>query len=226
MGAPAPDLPAKATDAIDTLARLFPRPTNAQALAALDGLSQAADADAGVRQGLTELVAESYLMTLGVLPRMRFLASGWTNPGDKLRLPTDAAWWSATYKFPLWDVLFTFADIQEKAGLSPSVAWQQPLSEGDQGELSQTLLAVASELATIVRLKQDTCTPYIIPTKRGVLPTPSFACLAKVKGKEAIDERKQRKDDATRASWVKAGLFFGAIYVIAFHFRHGRVPWR
>lgn len=220
------------TSNIDSLSRSVPRPTNAQALAALEAQWEATDKDAAVAGGFPEDVAEAYFMTLGILPRMRMLACGWTKPGDKMRLPTDAAWWAATYAHPLWAPLWTYANQVRASGATRPWSMDPQLASGEPGALSHSILGVASELAAITRLGHDVCAPYLIPRVRNVLPQPSAVCIARIGAKKKKDDRDKDTGERKRDEKVRAATNTGvvllvgfAVYAITFHHKHGRWPW-
>lgn len=164
---------------------------------------------------------------------MRALACGWVNPGDKFKSPNDVAWWGARYKFPLWEGLSTWEGLLRKAKLDTTFNWNQKLADGDPAELSQAMLAVADELSTITAAGHDICAPYIIPESFGLLPKPNLVCIAKLKSKDEIDRRnkekeaeRQKRKDRDAIGVVGLVLVLGLVYVVAFHYKHGRTPWR
>jgi hypothetical protein len=144
------------------LSSRFPRPTNAQAVAALDLM-----VDESAPAGLADNIARAYYPPDGILPRMRMLAWGWTKPGDKFKSPNDAAWWAATYQFPLWNPLTTLVQQLDIAGIAPAMALDEDLAKGDPAELSRSFPIVVAESGAV---EADPSPKFLIPPGAGQLP--------------------------------------------------------
>lgn len=158
---------------VDSLASRWPRPTNAQALAVLDGLApQWSAASSAIAAGVPSTV-ETFLAPAGILPRMRLLACGWTKPGDTLRRPQDSAWWGAPYAFPLWNPLRTYASlVGSVAGVE--MRPDDDLASGDIAALSQSIVLLVDDAAPVF---EAPCPKWLIPPGRGQLPIPNPECL-------------------------------------------------
>jgi hypothetical protein len=218
---------------INAASRAFPNATNAQALAACETLMEWDSADSGAKAGIPADAAQAFLMPDGILPRMRFLACGWVNPGDRFKSPTDSGWWGKAYGRPLWEPLRTYAKLLKSARAGQDTfRWNDKLSEGDAAELSQSMLAASSELVAITNMGHDVCAPFLIPRVDDVMPQPNAPCLVRLgiedKRKERDKERKERKEEKqSEQTKTKATvlLLLGVAYIVAFHFKHGRAPW-
>lgn len=173
MGSPTAQ-PGTALQAIRKLSSSFPNPTNAQAVAALDAFSQV-DAASAIDGGVPDTIAQSFLRPAGILPRMRLLAWGWTNVGDKFKLPTDAAWWGKSYGYPLWNPLTTYLTEVTKAGFEPpAVFWDSDLARGDVAELSRSMQALQQDAGDVF---EAPCPRWLIGPKPGQLPVLNPECI-------------------------------------------------
>lgn len=227
-----PQVSADPAEAIAQLAKAVTKPTNAQVMAVLDGaLWEASDSAGAVKSGLPSDLAEMYFVPYGILPRMRLLACGWTNPGDKLREPTDV-WWTQPYKggvhARVWEPLAAYAAKMAAAGRTKGFVLDQDMWLAHPAALSQAIADVSSELRAISAAGADVCAPWFIP-RVAVLPQPNAACQIRLglgrqvddeKGK-LIDKEKERRDGRGQSALV----LLGVVYLVAFHFRHGRLPW-
>jgi len=193
--------------AIRTLSSTYPSPTNAQAIAALDSFA-AVTADQAIADGVREDVARSFYGPDGVLPRMRLLAWGWTNPGDLLRPPSDRKWWQAAYGRPLWNVLETlFSQLGDNA---QPLQWDAQEAAGDEAELSRSYAAVVAD--DLPPVNEAPCPRYLIPPGRGQMPIPNPECLRKPAREiaEKIPMPRRKQGDA---GWLLLLLIFGAMYI-------------
>lgn len=161
--------------AISALSKKYPKPTNAVALAATSAVYLPGDWTAGVKAGLGEYAAHSFLMPAGVLARMRLLAGGWTNPGDRFKEEA-SSWWGQPYKYALWNPLTTYQSLLDKAGIDAPFAWDDSLAAGNQAAIVNALELAKEDLDNIVRAGRSKCPPYIIPTGVGVMPMPNPVC--------------------------------------------------
>lgn len=152
----------------------MPRPTNAQALAALNAAFEPVDIDHA--DGYARDTAQRWVMPDGILPRMRLVACGWKNPGDRFRAAEDAAWWARPYELPMWVPLLTYAQTSEKAG-QVGWLWDDAMARGDSTALSHGIISAQSELDKIVAARSDKCLPYFVPKRAGVQPLPNKPCL-------------------------------------------------
>lgn len=173
-----------AADAIAELAKAFPKPTNAQALAVLVGNSfEPPTIDAKTKW------AEPWAGGLGVLPRMRLAASGWLKKGDTVRSPDDAAWWSAPFvlgppvALPLasvWTAIATYAATVEREAKSTAWVLAPDLFAGDSAAIATELVNVADDLAALQSKRADECTPYVVAFKPGAQPIANVPCLTRI----------------------------------------------
>lgn len=153
-------------------------------------------ADHAIEAGVDETTARSFLQPDGILTRMRALACGWTKPGDKLRDPSDRAWWSRTYAFPLWNPLATYVD--RISNVTPDAVrgtFDEALAAGDSTALSQFLADHMQ--AEITDLLEAPCPQWIIPPGKGQMPVPNPDCAAKENDRlrrEKETRRKQREE--------------------------------
>jgi hypothetical protein len=194
-------------------------------------------------------IAQSYLMTLGVLPRMRLLACGWTNPGDRFRSPMDAAWWSAPYGRPLWEPLLTYARAADAVTNVGPLQWDATLALGDAGALSHALSRVASELEVIHAAGHDVCAPFLIPTLEGVLPQPGASCLTRLGVTPVAKQQTASTPTATDVttdvtvgppqpdpssagkkpepmSGTEMVVVAAGVFALMYKHKHGRWPWQ
>jgi hypothetical protein len=167
-----------AAEAIAVLAKSFPRPTNAMALAALHSAWEATSADTGTAAGIPASIALGWFMPDGILPRMRLVACGWRNPGDNFRAPTDEVWWRTPFALPLWVPLATYARTVERLAHQTAWLFDDDMSKGDSDALSPALRATAADLRDIERVFSDKCLPYSVPRAPGVQPIPNAPCIA------------------------------------------------
>lgn len=167
-------------DIIASLRSRYPNPTNAQALAALEMFGdRTVEEVRGALPGdsLTSAATIEYLDAVGrfllpdgVLPRMRLLAWGWTQPGDKFKSPADGGWWKRIYDYPLWNVIDTYILYQQG-----DLYFDHELAAGDQGELSRSLAAVVQY--DLPPVQEAPCPRYLIPPGKRQLPIPNPACV-------------------------------------------------
>lgn len=187
---------------ISKLASRFPNPTNAVALAALEGVQQWTNADAAKKIGVDALTADSFLEPDGILTRMRALACGWTKPGDKMRLPTDTAWWNKAYAFPLWNPLTTYVtNISKVPSVGTDVFFDEDIARADSAALSTALGGMNAE---ITELLEAPCPRWIIPPGRGQMPIANPECAKKDKerlDRERAIERDQRQKANKSEAW-------------------------
>lgn len=169
--------------------------------------TNADDARAG---GIADVFASAYMMPLGILPRMRLLAFGWEKPGDTLRQPTDRAWWSKRYTSggfaprKLWEPLSTYVD---KVVPNTTPHFPEDVAAMDATALARQRNATASELEDIQRVKADICAPFIIPARRGVVPTPETVCIARIEAARQGDKSKPLIPSRPGLPWwVIAGI--------------------
>jgi hypothetical protein len=165
----APDqMTGSALEALRSLRSRYPTPTNATALAALDGVT----IPGGPRD---DGVLERYVAPDGILPRMRLLAWGWTKQGDRFKSPSDTAWWKATYQYPLWNPLETLVDQLQRQSEEVTMWWDDDLAHGDKAELSRSYASVLQ--SDLPPVNESPCPKWIIPPGRGQLPLPNPTCL-------------------------------------------------
>jgi hypothetical protein len=152
------------------LASSYPRPTNAQAVTALDAFDQYVAGDL-IAQGVPEDWARAFALPDGIFPRMRLLAWGWVKPGDRFKQPTDKLWWAAPYKYPLWDPIATYLDaVTAHAGASePGWHWDAAMAAGDSASLSHSFAAVVGNDWGAIR--KDASPKWLIPPPgAGLMP--------------------------------------------------------
>lgn len=182
-----PPIAGPAIDGIKQLSARFPKPSNAQALAALAALFEV-DVATAEAAGWDHFVAQAWFVPLGILPRMRLNACGWKGAGDRFHDATDSAWWDKEYDGPLWVPLATYVKTH------PTAASQWFLDEqlvlGDSTSLSTELGNVTADLAAVVGAFADKCQPYLVPRVLGVQPIASIACLTLVAGRQKVDPEK------------------------------------
>lgn len=156
------------------LSSRFPNPTNAQAIAALDGLSQSVDADTAIASGMREDVARAFLHPDGIFPRMRLLAWGWEKPGDKLQGSGNAEWWRKRYQYPLWNPIETYIYAVESGGGFADITWDDDLARGSSALLSYALPNVVQyDLPPVM---EAPCPRWLIPPGKRQLPVPNPEC--------------------------------------------------
>jgi hypothetical protein len=165
---------------LQELSSRWPRPTNAQALAALRAFGHATATDeAAAHAGFPPMVARAFCLPLGVLPRMRLRAAGWRKPGDAIRNATSEQW-AAAYDGPLWEVLGTFVDLAAKHNIEQGARLDEDIATGDSATLAQAADDLAAELAIIQAALADHCEPYLVPRRRGAVPEPNAPCMASI----------------------------------------------
>lgn len=113
-------------------------------------------------------VARRYQAPDGILPRMRLLAWGWEKPGDKLRSPSDSAWFSRRYQYPLWAPIATYVSQLVNAGQEPpAFQWDEDLAKGDAGELARSLPDAVQAMAVVSASPHP---QWVIPAAERQLP--------------------------------------------------------
>lgn len=147
---------------VRTQRRVTPRPNNAEALAlvASFGGPPLPDDEFPVWEGSS-----------GVMPRFALAAAGWTGPGDRLRAPSDAAWWSAPYRFgsQLYahlEELARTSDAYVRALLDPGEPAPIPvyhvdIARGEPAAIAQELASVADVLAEMKADGTDARPPFL-----------------------------------------------------------------
>ena len=194
----------------NSLSKRFPNPSNAVAIAALGAIFEFDSSDSGVAAGLRADVARSFLQPLGIIPRMRLLAAGWTKPGDSFRKSTDSQWWRKRYAHRLWEPLGTWVDLLEKANLGQRFEFDEAIAKAEPSALSAEIAGAAVDLQVIQQAHADICAPFIIPGRRGALPEPNVVCLARIEAGDRLVDI-QPIIDKLRPSlpwwvWVAGGL--------------------
>lgn len=173
---------------LQELSTRYPRPTNAQALAALRAFGHAtSSAEAAERAGFPSSTARSFCLPLGILPRMRLRAAGWRKPGDAIRVSTSDEW-TAPYDGALWEPLGTFVDQAAKTSIEQGAHLDEDLARADSPALAQAADDLAAELAIIREALADRCEPFFVPRRRGAMPVPNTVCMA------SIEARRRGKD--------------------------------
>lgn len=187
----------------------FPRPTNALALAALEGVPQWQDASLAISGGMDALAASQYMAPDGILPRMRLIACGWLKPGDSFRRPEDGAWWQSPYRYALWPQLATYATLVDRTG-AHSFTWDDQVAAGDSGAISQSLQLTVAELKDVL---EAPCPRWIIPPSGG-LPVANPECARKDKDKlrDEIDKVHPAPSSSNSLWWVL--LLVGLAYAV------------
>lgn len=167
------------------------------AIAALSAAFEPINADAAMRAGIGEQAAVRFCLPLGVLARLRLVACGWKNPGDKFKLATDAAWWKRPHDLPntFWPTLGTWVDLCEAGNVGGNWAFNQAIADGDPTALSSELAGAEDDLRAIELAKADVCLPFLPANKRGVLPSGNTACLARIGVGKEIDKQKPLVDE-------------------------------
>lgn len=189
-------------------------------------------ADTAIAVAVPEDVARSFLAPDGVLLRMRALAVGWTNPGDKIRAPNDTAWWGATYRFPLWNPLGTYVDGISAAlaatGATPGVAFNEAAARGDSAAISRIVAGMREELAFLEGkdpdckpgdLCQAPCPPWLIPPgKRGTMPLPNPDCAVRdvERRKRELEERQRNRADTNKQKGIDQLIIIGVLVLAYF----------
>lgn len=180
----------------------FPRPSNAQALAALDAFAWDQASTSGMGPA-----GEAWWPPDGVLPRMRLLAWGWRRKGDRFKSPSDASWWKSIYDYPLWNPLETLADQAERAGDPlPAFVWSDELAAGDVAELSRSLPQVVGE--DLPPVNEAPCPRWLIPPGRGQSPVPNPSCASK--GRDELEKVIPKLPVTQSYDWL---LWLGLIYL-------------
>ena len=200
------------TGAINSLSKRFPKPSNAVACAALDAVFQVTDFEAGVRAGMPDIVARSFALPWGILPRMELLACGWVKPGDEFKRATDRTWWSKTYAHPLWEPLKTYAQILDEVAIGIPRAFDEEMARGEPSAISRALISAGENLDAIRKDGSDICAPFFIPARVGVMPVRNDACQARLNLKKAPDLTKPIRDVVSSkpfslGPWGLLGLF-------------------
>lgn len=187
-----------------------PRPTNAQALAALRAFGWATGtADAAIAAGIRPTVARAFCLPLGVFPWLRLRTGGWRKRGGKLR-DAESPLWREPFDGAVWNVVGTFVDEVaklERAGALPGGAqgaqWNDRLAAADPVAVAEALEELAGELAVLHEEKADVCQAYKVPRSRGVLPKADPVCLGTIaiarraKDVEKIIPRRGKGDGGT-----------------------------
>lgn len=190
----------------------FPRPTNALALAALEGVPQWTDASNAIAGGFPALASQQYMAPDGVLPRMRLIACGWLTPGDSFRRPEDGAWWQSPYRYALWPQLATYATLVDQ--IDPRVrhvmTWDEQVAAGDSGAISQSLQLTVAELKDVL---EAPCPRWIIPPSGG-LPVANPECARKDRDKlrDELDKVHPAPSSSSSLWWVL--LLVGLAYAV------------
>lgn len=169
--------PPSASEVLRSLASRYPNPTNAQAVAALEGLQQVVDADSAIAAGVREDIAQAYFHPDGILPRMRLLAWGWENPGDKFKSVDDKGWWSRRYQHPLWNPLMTYAEQMEKSWGMLSMHFDDDLAKGAPALLSYAFPSVVRD--DLPPVDEAPCPMWLIPPGKFQMPIPNPECIKK-----------------------------------------------
>lgn len=166
------------------------------ALAALGAVFNGTS-EQGTKAGLTSLVAERFMLPLGVIPRLRLLACGWRNPGDKFKRADDAAWWKTPHisGTNFWATFGTYVDKLEQTNVGGNWNFDQRIVDGDAAAISTEIAAAQDDLEHIQAAKADVCLPYFTVTKRGALPDPNLVCLAKIGAPKIIEPLKPALDE-------------------------------
>ncbi len=219
-----------AADAIAELAKAFPKPTNAQALAVLVAGFEIPEIDPD-KPG-KDAWAVPWSAPFGVLPRMRLLACGWTKRGDTLKSADDAAWWSSEFLLDkpvslprvkgfvqpsVWTALATYAAWVETNVKDVSWTLTPDLFSGDSNALSTELVNVAEDLARLsaplkgTSNRADGCTPYIVAIKPGQQPIPNSPCIASLSDKAGPLRPVVDVNDSAK----RFGLFVLVMYVLS-----------
>lgn len=189
---------------------MYPRPTNAQALAALDAF------------GAPPLPAEGFEVwqgPSGVMPRFRVTAAGWVNPGDRVRDASDAAWWRARYKYgsELWAHLAEQARLADaflaSTGDGVVPVFDAQLAAGDPSALAHELTVVTDQLASIYESNTQDSPPYLWGSAG--IPFPNPKRIAEAFCKRYPDKCKDPKKlplplvpKPTIPWWVVLGLVY------------------
>jgi hypothetical protein len=183
-------------ESFNALSKKHPSPTNAVALAALGAVWEANDAAAAITAGLPENVANAYMKPLGVLARLRLIACGWENPGDKFKNADDTSWWQRPYKMPkvMWGTLGTYVDILAKSNVGGNWTFDENVANGDGWAISREVSNANADLQVIQAAKADVCLPFLPREKRGVLPTPNPACIARINAGKQMEKIKPALD--------------------------------
>lgn len=205
--------------AISSLSRKFPKPSNALAIAVLAGVWEGTNATVGVQAGLPQDVANRFLHPLGIIPRLRLVACGWKNPGDKFKLATDTLYWKRPYDLPLsfWPSVQTWVDLLAKANVGGNFVFEQAVADADPAALSRAIVRAEEDLRELQTSKTDVCLPFIPSTKTGVLPSANNACLVRLGVGKAIEPVKPVLDEVISIFgvslpwWVWVALGYVAI---------------
>lgn len=206
------------SEQFSSLSKRYPRPSNAQALAVLDAVFEFVDADSGERAGLPTPVARAFLHPLGIIPRMRLLACGWTKPGDKFRKASDRAWWTKRYQHPLWEPLGTWIDSLAHSDVGQrAMVFEEAIANAEPAALSRELATAVEDLRIIRAANADICAPFLIPRRRGVMPEANIVCITRIEAGDKLEKHKEPIEAIFRPAlpwWVVVGLVFVASKVI------------
>ena len=184
-----------AAEAIAVLSKAFPTPTNAQALAACVAPFEISGGVAFPADAKTKW-AQPWMLPVGVIPRMRLAACGWTKPGDVLKAADDAAWWGAPFemrapfslpKVSVWVTLATYVATVEANAHDTTWVLTQSLFDGDSSSISTELANIADDLAAMmVKPKGSTaafgdCAPFVAIPRPGAQPVLNVPCLTSLR---------------------------------------------
>lgn len=176
------------------------------------------DAEAGEQAGLPTSTARAFLHPLGIIPRMRLLACGWTKPGDKFRKADDKAWWTKRYQHPLWEPLGTWIDSLAHSDVGQrEMIFEEAIANADPAAISRELPTAVEDLAIIKRANADICAPFLIPRRRGVTPEANIVCITRIEAGDQLERNRDKIETIFRPAlpwWVVVGLVFVASKVI------------
>lgn len=143
---------------------------------------------------MPEIVARSFALPWGILPRMELLAAGWVKPGDEFKRAEDRAWWTKRYAHPLWEPLRTYAKILDDNSIGVPRAFDEALAAGKPSAISRALTSAGENLDAIRKDGSDVCAPFFIPARDGVMPVRNDSCQARLNAKKAPDLTKPIRD--------------------------------
>lgn len=134
---------------------------------------------------MPEIVARSFALPWGILPRMELLAAGWVKPGDEFKRAEDRAWWTKRYAHPLWEPLRTYAKILDDNSIGVPRAFDEEIAAGKPSAISRALTSAGENLDAIRKDGSDVCAPFLIPARNGVMPVRNDVCQAALNGRKA-----------------------------------------
>lgn len=204
--------PTEQTAMLRSLRSRWPTPTNAQALSILEALHQFDSFDEAVGAGWgTEPLVRAYFNPTGILPRMRLIAAGVANRGDKFKTPGDP-WWSKPYRYAgsiFYNVLLKYATLWDD-NAAPGIVVDEELASGDPGSISASLNRVIE--VDYPAFRDSPCEPpYIIPVVPNTFPLANPACATRDTIKKPIDVVVDTRDKLTAIPWW---VWVGAIYLL------------